>query len=393
MRTILGLAAAALVASAGEAYSQKAQGALSVVAGSATDVAGVTSRAITVLPSLNVRPDPRVKISLEAAGTKFDNSQWSATGGATANARVPVSRFAALALYTSASVTATSYDFSYSRATALPSVELSAGRLSGYVGIHGTLASSAGVRVSQGPGGLLGGPVFNQSTVSETRIARAVVYGANARLTGNGAGVVFVGVREERGKMDTMPTVDRSASMTMLLRRVSVSGNIGTRHERQARSTFGSGEMSLAMTRWVSLDLNAGGYPGDRLVGTASGRFVNLGLSLRTGRSSGEPRMPRVRGVPAPVSGFTRLAIDHDDAQRVEIAGDFTNWKFIAATRAPSGDVWFVDLRIPPGQYRYAFRIDGTTWKVPDGATAVDDGFGGKSAWLTVSGQPGNTAR
>src|SRR5688572_1529691 len=121
MRTTLGLAVAALVASAGGAYSQKAQGALSVVAGSATDVAGVTSRAITMLPSLTVRPDPRVMIGLEAAGTKFDNSQWSASGGATGNARVPVGSFAALALYTSASVTTTSYDFSYSRATALPS--------------------------------------------------------------------------------------------------------------------------------------------------------------------------------------------------------------------------------------------------------------------------------
>ena len=35
---------------------------------------------------------------------------------------------------------------------------------------------------------------------------------------------------------------------------------------------------------------------------------------------------------------------------------------------------------------RYAFRIDGRTWRVPDGAVAVDDGFGGKSAYVTVRG-------
>ena len=76
----------------------------------------------------------------------------------------------------------------------------------------------------------------------------------------------------------------------------------------------------------------------------------------------------------------------------VEIAGDFSNWKPVAATRAPNG-VWFADIRIPPGQYRYAFRIDGTTWAVPDGIAAVNDGFGGKSAWLTISDAPSRAAR
>jgi len=64
----------------------------------------------------------------------------------------------------------------------------------------------------------------------------------------------------------------------------------------------------------------------------------------------------------------------------------------VSATRASNG-VWFADIRILPGQYRYAFRIDGTTWMVPDGAEAVNDGFGGKSAWLIVSDSPSNSAR
>jgi 1,4-alpha-glucan branching enzyme len=83
---------------------------------------------------------------------------------------------------------------------------------------------------------------------------------------------------------------------------------------------------------------------------------------------------------------MTRLALRAPDARVVELAGDFTEWKFVAASRAANG-VWYADLRIPPGQYRYAFRIDGTDWLVPDGATAVDDGFGGKSAWITVPGR------
>jgi hypothetical protein len=52
--------------------------------------------------------------------------------------------------------------------------------------------------------------------------------------------------------------------------------------------------------------------------------------------------------------------------------------------RADNG-VWYADLNLPPGEYRYAFRIDGKEWRVPEGVAAADDEFGGKSAWLTVS--------
>ena len=51
-----------------------------------------------------------------------------------------------------------------------------------------------------------------------------------------------------------------------------------------------------------------------------------------------------------------------------------------------------VQDRIPPGQYRYAFRVDDKEWKVPEGAAASDDDFGGKSAWLVVA-TPGSTTR
>jgi hypothetical protein len=41
-------------------------------------------------------------------------------------------------------------------------------------------------------------------------------------------------------------------------------------------------------------------------------------------------------------------------------------------------------VRIDPGEYRYAFRVNGSAWTVPDDVAAVDDGFGGRSAWLSV---------
>ena len=139
----------------------------------------------------------------------------------------------------------------------------------------------------------------------------------------------------------------------------------------------------------VAIEVAGGAYPADRLLGTSGGRFLTVGVSVVTGQSG--TAAPTPSAVPAAAVGLTRISIRANDAHRVEIAGDFTNWKLIAATRAPNG-VWFADLRIPPGQYRYAFRIDDAAWAVPDGAATVEDGFGGKSAWLTVD-PPNRSAR
>jgi hypothetical protein len=67
----------------------------------------------------------------------------------------------------------------------------------------------------------------------------------------------------------------------------------------------------------------------------------------------------------------------------VEVAGDWNHWRPVPLTRGNNG-VWYGDFAIAPGLYRYAFRINGTVWEVPEGVAAVNDGFGGKSAWLSV---------
>jgi 1,4-alpha-glucan branching enzyme len=97
--------------------------------------------------------------------------------------------------------------------------------------------------------------------------------------------------------------------------------------------------------------------------------------------------MPSPAGVPSPAPGSTRISIRAADAERVDLAGDFNKWQPVAATRAGNG-VWYVDLPLPPGEYRYAFRINGKEWRVPEGVAAADDDFGGKAAWLTVSRRP-----
>ena len=380
------ISAAALIATAlaARVEAQQVQGAVSVTGGSATDVLGVTSRAVTLGPTLSIVPDPRAAFTLSGSATRFDNQQWSLGGGATTALRAPFGRFAALTLDGGASATRTSYHFSYYTASAIPALEAHIGPVTGYVGAHGALASTSVAQDAQTPGGLFGGnPITSHATVSASRTMRGALFGANVRVPASDDESLIAGLREEHAMIDTVPTVDRSASLTLLKGRFMLAGTAGVRSEPGTRTTFGNGTLSIAVSSALSLDLNAGSYPADRLVGIPGGRYVNLGISLRTGRSLLR-NQPLPEGAPAVPVGYTRLALHADDASQVDVAGDFTNWKPLATYRAPNG-VWYVDLRIPPGRYRYAFRVDGRDWRIPDGTAAVDDDLGGKSAWLVVS--------
>ena len=391
-RSLSGAAALAVSLSV-SVHAQQAQGAISLIGGSATDVMGVTSRAVTLAPSLSVAPDPRLVLGVDASATRYDNQQWSLGAGATGATRAPLGRFAALTLNAGLTGGTTSYDFSYATAGALPAIEVSAGPISAFGGARVAMATTRSAATAAVPAGpFRTTPIPSQSLASTSRSSDGAILGARGRLVGADGETIIVGVREERATIDTVPTVDRSASLSVLKGIVTLGGSIGVRTEPGTTRTFGSAALSVAVSPAASLELSAGSYPADRLIGTPAGHYLNLGLSLST-HGGGTPAPSRIDGLPSPVAGLTRLAIRAEGATRVEVAGDFTNWRSIAAARAPGNDgIWFIDLRIPPGQYRFAFRIDGQRWVIPDGATAVDDDFGGKSAWLTVSA-PGNTVR
>src|SRR5262245_14873654 len=268
MTNLLRNAATLVVVCAASGYAQPTRASVSLVGGSATDVLGVTSRAITVAPSLSMAPDQRISLDLNVSGTKFDNRQWTAGIGASGDTRLATGRRMTLALHADGSATGTSYDFSYTTATILPSLEVTASALTGFAGARLVSATTRGVRTIEHPFGLLGLPTpTEQSSFNLSRGSRALVYGANARIA-TGGQVVVLGVREERGRVDTVATVDRSASALVFFDRVTLSANLGARREPQSTATFGSGSFSLAMTQVVSLELNGGVYPASRLVGT-----------------------------------------------------------------------------------------------------------------------------
>lgn len=340
---------AALAAFARLAHSQQAQGSLSLTGGVATDSRGVTSRALTAVPAVVLLPDPRVALVLDGSGTRFGDSAWSASAEMRVVSRVPLTGHLSFGVDAGAAGVWSSYDFSYRVASAAPLLEAYAGPLTIGAGVRGSAAQITTVVREGVPGSIVGGPATTRDvSQSASRTAVGALFTASLRA---------------------LATPRQSLTF-------------GVRDELDSRTLLGSATLSLAMTPYASLDIGGGAYTDNKLLGTSGGNYLSLGLSFKTAHRTAS--LPQPSGVAPALDGQTRIVVPSKRATSVEIAGDFTNWKPIATHRAPNG-VWYVDLRIPPGQYRYASRIDGGAWRAPEGAPTVDDDFGGKAAWLVVT--------
>ena len=380
-QTLLAAFAATLFVSA-RAKAQDAQ--LVVSGGSATDQSGVHSNALTIAPSMSLAPAAGASLSLGANATRYGNNAWSLGGGAAFSGHDAIARLFAFTLDASASASHFQPDggaaAAFASAELLPALQLEAGRLTLFGGER-VATGFASLNVAQPS---LPGFRGTTGTQSQTRNGVGPTLGANIDVASSADGTLRIGAREDHLRISDVAVVDRAISASVATNAVTLSGSVGRRFASDEHVGFGSAALSVALGGGLALDAGAGRYASNRLTGTPGGDYFNVGLSLRFGRSnSAAPSLPHTTGVPRVASGYTRLSIDAPEATHVDVAGDFNEWTPVPATRAANG-VWYADLRIAPGQYRYAFRVNGKEWRVPHGATAVEDGFGGKSAWLTV---------
>ena len=370
---LLTLAASRLVA-------QPAGAQLVLGGGTATDLRGVRSGAWSAAPSLNLQPSPAFSLGFGGRATRFTEGEWSLGGSGGARLRLPVAAGFGLSLAASAEAIRTSYGVTYLSAEGLPALEWRRGAVSLWGGAHGATAKTA---LDQG------GLPLAQGTL--TRSSMGPAFGAGLRFASLlRQRVVELSYRDEHSRPAGVALADRSVGVGLTQGRLAISGRLGYRDAADERRWFGGGGIGVHLAQGVALVASAESYPANRLTGTVGGRSFSAGVALSVGgprRLSGPP-LPR--GVPAAAQGLTRLSLAAPEAQRVEVAGDWNAWRYVGLARAANG-VWYVDLAIPRGVYRYAFRIDGTRWEVPKGVAAVNDGFGGRSAWLTISG-PAETA-
>jgi Glycogen recognition site of AMP-activated protein kinase len=365
--------------------SAQTTGRIDVGAGRATDERGIHSSAVMIVPSVTFASGVDAKLSLGGDATLFQNNAWSLGGLLGLQSRGTIGGGFALVLGGDAAASRTSYDATFATAELTPSLEYAWSALTLSGGVRGA-AGYAGVTTTQTqPGSVPGLPGTPATTlVSQSRTLIAPSYGAALRLVGDdptvGGELLY---RGQPMRVDGVRVRDNSLTGALVAGPVTLVVTAGHRDAADEKLTYGTGSVEFEMASGISVDVGAGRYPSNRLTGAAGGSYVNAGLSLKLGGGAASYRLPRPQGVASPPMGATRLSIRAPDANRVDVAGDWNDWKPVPAIRADNG-VWYADLRIPQGEYRYAFRIDGQAWRVPEGAAAADDGFGGKSAYVTV---------
>jgi len=358
---------------------------LAAVAGSATDALGTRSNAVTVAPGLAFRPSRAVAFDLSAQGVRFQHAGWALSAvGASATRHELLPR---LALTTSAtgSLTGTSNDAQYASAEATPALETAVGPFVAFAGVRGAIGSMRMAEAAGSPRPFPLGGGTSPRVVTRHGTLRGFVWGGGVRFTREEA-MGSAGYREERSTIAEVPLVDRVLMADASAGRATLSASVGARASSLGDEAFGSAAVGLRLTHGVALQASAGRYPASHLTGVVGGSFVSVGLVLTGSRapSMATATAPTaLRGVAPPPQGHVRLVMRAPEARRVEVAGDWTRWQPLVARRAPDG-YWYADVRLAPGRYRYAFRTDGGPWVAPDGAGTVDDGFGGRSAVLTV---------
>jgi hypothetical protein len=135
---------------------------------------------------------------------------------------------------------------------------------------------------------------------------------------------------------------------------------------------------------------SAGRSGSDPVTAVPGARYFALGLRLRV--RSGPPPLLLP---PAPTTGAAafrvgpalgsgrEIVVRLAGAHRVELAGDFTDWRPMPLE--PSGEgAWRAVLSVPSGLHRLAMRVDGGPWHAPPGLRPITSEFGGEVAEIVV---------
>jgi len=351
---------------------------LTMGGGTATDLRGIRSGSWQIAPAVTLFPLSNLRLLVGGRGTRFASGEWSVAGEASVDGLLQLGGPVALALSAGADLTRASYDATYLQADALPSLQVRSGPVALWGGAR---VAGARTTVDQSPDSPVPLPSGNLSLCTRGTIGPA--FGGSVDLVrGTEGALLRLSYREERGRGDEGRVVNRVAGVMLSSGPVGVWGTLGLRSEAGAEHGFGGGRLVVSVSPVIALFAAAESHPGNLLFGTPGGRAFSAGLSLRT-IAAARDRGPKPAGVPDPAPGLTRLSIRAASASQVEVAGDWNQWRPVPLARGSNG-IWYGDFAIAPGWYRYAFRIDGARWEVPKGVAAVNDGFGGKSAWLSV---------
>lgn len=172
---------------------------------------------------------------------------------------------------------------------------------------------------------------------------------------------------------------------------VGFDASLGRRFGRSAPGfTLWGVSAYRGITPVLEFVASAGRSGSDPVTAVPGSRYFALGLRLRL--RAGAPALlppPTTTTDPAPfhlgppLGSGREIVLRLAGARRVELAGDFTDWRPIPLDPWGQG-VWRTILAIPPGLHRLAVRVDGGVWHAPRGLRPIRSEFGGEVAELVV---------
>ncbi len=75
---------------------------------------------------------------------------------------------------------------------------------------------------------------------------------------------------------------------------------------------------------------------------------------------------------PQPELRFARFSLNAKDASEVRLVGDFNKWDPAALKLVKKDGVWETIVTLPPGEYRYAYIVDGSQSPDPANPETAD---------------------
>jgi hypothetical protein len=145
-----------------------------------------------------------------------------------------------------------------------------------------------------------------------------------------------------------------------------------------------SADLALRLAAPISLVLGAssGGRSRD-ITGQAQTRALHFGLRLAPRFRREEQVLPAAIYLAPVGTGSYRIDLRMPNVERVELSGDFTDWKPVALTRIGPA-LWTVTLPMRAGTHRLNIRVNGGAWVAPPGLVAMRDDFAGEVGVVVV---------
>jgi len=92
----------------------------------------------------------------------------------------------------------------------------------------------------------------------------------------------------------------------------------------------------------------------------------------------------RIAAAPAVTPEGVTFTIEAPAATRVQLAGDFNDWRPAGGEMEAVGPVWKKTVKLAPGRYRYRYVIDGEWHSDPHNAAVEPSPFGGVDSLLVL---------